>query len=284
MIYLLIVSFIWAFSFGLIKVNLSGIDANLVSFIRLSFSFLSFLPFLRIKGLNLRISGLLFLTGIIQFGLMYIFYLNSFQFLKAYEVALFTILTPLYVTLFNDIFNKKFNSLFFVTSLLAIIGAGIILYSTFNYSEILSGFILVQLSNICFAFGQIFYVRIIKSNNNLKDHQVFPIIYLGAAAITFLITLSSGSLHFKSINCEQWLTLVYLGIVASGLSFFLWNYGAKKTNTGILAVFNNLKTPLAILVSVLFFNENADLVKLILGLFVLITAIIINQKFSEKSI
>ncbi len=284
MIYLLIVSFIWAFSFGLIKVNLSGIDSNLVSFIRLSFSFLSFLPFLRIKGLNLRISGLLFLTGIIQFGLMYIFYLNSFQFLKAYEVALFTILTPLYVTLFNDIFNKKFNSLFFVTSLLAIIGAGIILYSAFNYSEILSGFILVQLSNICFAFGQIFYVRIIKSNNNLKDHQVFPIIYLGAAAITFLITLSSGSLHFKSINCEQWLTLVYLGIIASGLSFFLWNYGAKKTNTGILAVFNNLKTPLAILVSVLFFNENADLIKLILGLFFLITAIIINQKFSEKSI
>lgn len=284
MIYLLIVSFIWAFSFGLIKVNLSGIDSNLVSFIRLSFSFLSFLPFLRIKGLNFRISGLLFLTGIIQFGLMYIFYLNSFQFLKAYEVALFTILTPLYVTLLNDIFNKKFNSLFFVTSLLAIIGAGIILYSAFNYSEILSGFILVQLSNICFAFGQIFYVRIIKSNNNLKDHQVFPIIYLGAAAITFLITLSSGSLHFKSINCEQWLTLVYLGIIASGLSFFLWNYGAKKTNTGILAVFNNLKTPLAILVSVLFFNENADLVKLILGLFVLITAIIINQKFSEKSI
>jgi len=43
MLWLLIVSFIWAFSFGLIKTQLTGLDSALVSFIRLLISFFVFL-------------------------------------------------------------------------------------------------------------------------------------------------------------------------------------------------------------------------------------------------
>jgi len=55
MIYLLIVSLIWAFSFGLIKGQLTGLDANFVAAARLVVSLAAFLPFLRIKQVPSRL-------------------------------------------------------------------------------------------------------------------------------------------------------------------------------------------------------------------------------------
>ena len=57
----------------------------------------------------------------------------------------------------------------------------------------------------------------------------------------------------------QWAVLAYLGIVASGLCFFLWNRGARLVSAGQLAVMNNLKIPLAVAVSLFVFREPANL-------------------------
>ena len=48
---LLIVSFIWAFSFGLIKVRFAGVDPTAVTALRLAFALVLFLPFYRRRGL-----------------------------------------------------------------------------------------------------------------------------------------------------------------------------------------------------------------------------------------
>jgi len=61
------------------------------------------------------------------------------------------------------------------------------------------------------------------------------------------------------------LVLLYLGLLASGVGFFLWNVGATRVEAGILAVFNNVKIPLAVLVSLLFFREHADWLRLLCG-------------------
>src|SRR3972149_6330007 len=111
MIYLLIVSLIWAFSFGLIKGQLTGLDANFVAAARLVVSLAAFLPFLRIKQVTSRLRWRLLVIGAVQFGLMYVAYTYAFQYLQAYEVALFTIFTPLYVTLINDAYQKRFHAI-----------------------------------------------------------------------------------------------------------------------------------------------------------------------------
>ncbi|MBN1114875.1 MAG: EamA family transporter, partial [Oligoflexia bacterium] len=84
MFYLLIASVIWAFSFGLIKGHLTGIDPNFVSFVRLLISFLIFVPFLKLKGLKAKFVLQLLLTGLVEFGLMYISYIYSYRFLQAH--------------------------------------------------------------------------------------------------------------------------------------------------------------------------------------------------------
>ncbi len=282
MIYLLIVSLIWAFSFGLIKGNLVGIDSNFVSFARLLISFLVFLPFLKIKNLERKLVFTLLLIGAVQYGVMYVSYIFAFQFLKAYEVVLFTIFTPIYVVITNDLVEKKFHPFFYLTSLISFVGTAIIVWDKITSDALIVGFLLMQISNIAFAFGQIYYKKSMLKFPKVNDKNIFAILYLGGFIVAFLFSLFSTSYSTLSLSNNQILTILYLGIVASGIGFFLWNYGATLTNTGSLAVFNNLKIPLGIIISVLFFSEEVNIISLLIGGLIVTSALVINEYQIKK--
>ncbi len=278
MIYLLIVAIIWALSFGLIKSQLTNLDSNFVALVRLGISFIIFLPFLRIKKLDSKVTLQLILIGMIQYGLMYISYIYSYQFLLAYQVAIFTIFTPLYVTLINDILIKRFHNFYLLYAGLSVIGTAIIIYTDIFQKDFLLGFTLMQISNICFAFGQVFYKKVMNQNLQLSDKSIFALLYLGAVIITIPFAGFSTDWNHLILEWNQVTTLLYLGIVASGICFFLWNIGARKTDTGTLAVFNNVKIPLAVLFSLLFFGESADVLKLVAGGLIILLALYLNHR------
>ena len=209
---------------------------------------------------------------------MYLAYIYSYQFLKAYEIAVFTILTPLYVTLINDAFQKKFNKLFFITSILSIIGAAVIVYQNFERADFILGFLILQISNLCFAFGQIFYKKIMSGIEDIKDKNIFGFLYLGAVIITFVFSLFSTDYPSLALSNTQIISLIYLGVVASGIGFFLWNYGARKTDAGALAIFNNLKIPLGVAASIFVFGEEGNILKLLIGFIIITGALLINEK------
>jgi drug/metabolite transporter (DMT)-like permease len=283
MLYLLIVSLIWAFSFGLIKGNLTNVDSNFVAFARLLISFFVFLPFLKLDNITTQNRIKLFFVGAIQYGLMYISYLYAFQFLKAYEVVLFTILTPIYVVTINDIIAKKFHPHFYLPSFLALLGVAIIVWQNINSDNILVGFLFMQISNIAFAFGQIYYKRIMNKIIDAKDTSIFALLYLGGFSTALFFTLFTTDFQNISLNSNEIFSILYLGIIASGIGFFLWNYGARKTNTGSLAIFNNLKIPIGIFVSLIFFGEKVNLVNLFLGGLIVTVALGINEYWIYKN-
>ncbi len=283
MLYLFFVSLVWAFSFGLIKDQLAGLDANFVAAARLLLSLLVFLPLLRLRGVSRKNGLRLVLAGAVQYGLMYVTYIYSFRYLQAYQVALFTIFTPLFVTLINDAFRRRFHWASLVATILAIAGTAVVQQGNLFQPDLLRGFLIVQVSNLAFAFGQIYYKEIMRTSPQLKDQNIFGLMYLGgfaAAAIPAAITTPQASF---SLGGEQVLTLVYLGIIASGVCFFLWNVGARKVNAGTLAIFNNLKVPLAVAVSLLFFGEQADIPHLLLGGSILLVALALNEWFVRRA-
>lgn len=274
---LLIASFIWAFSFGLIKKYLGGLDANFVAAVRLALSFLLFLPLLRPRKVSPAMTLRLFLIGMVQFGLMYVFYIQSFRFLAAHQVALFTIFTPLYVAAVDDLLAKRFQPLHFWTALLAVAGTAVIVYSGLETAGLLAGFVLVQASNLCFALGQILYRRLL-AGKEWRDRDGFAWLFLGgtfAAALAMLLVSGPPGLD---LSWSQVLVLLYLGLLASGVGFFLWNVGAGRVSSGLLAVFNNVKIPLAIAVSLLFFREQTDIFRLALGGAAIILALFLNSR------
>lgn len=281
MVELLVVSLIWAFSFGLIKDNLVSVDPNFVAFARLFISLLVFLPFVRLKNVVRKVSLQLMLVGAIQYGLMYITYNLSFHYLKAYEVALFTILTPLYVTVVDNIFQRRFSRLQGITTLLAIAGTAVIKLTGAVQNDIFLGFLIVQVSNLSFAFGQVYYKKVMARAPQLRDRQVFALPYLGAVLLTAFSTTIFGGWSSLKLGSTQILSLLYLGVIASGLGFFLWNYGARKVNNGALAILNNLKIPLAVAVSLLVFGETANITNLLIGGALIVMAFLLNEFFGN---
>jgi carboxylate/amino acid/amine transporter len=276
MLLLLLVSLIWAFSFGLIKGDLTGLPSASVAFIRLAVALAVFAPFLRLRTLRFSDAWKLLVTGAVQYGLMYVAYIHAFSYLKAYEVALFTVLTPIYVTIINDLFERKMNPTAWIAVILAVAGGILIEYRQLSSPELWRGFLLMQSANLCFAFGQIFYRRTMtRLPEPRTDLQVFGLLYLGAA-LTAALAAAGTPWTSLAISAKQAGILIYLGVVASGLGFFLWNIGARRVSSGTLAVFNNLKIPLGILVSVFFFGETADWLRLLGGGALMALALAVN--------
>ena len=126
MLYLLIVSILWGFSFVLIKGTLVSLDSNLVSFVRMLLSFAVFVPFVRLTGVRMSHRLQLMLIGGVQFGLMYVAYVASYQYLPAHVIVVLTTTTPLFVTIFNDLYARKIHRTFFLAALLAVAGGVVI--------------------------------------------------------------------------------------------------------------------------------------------------------------
>lgn len=283
MFFLATVSLIWAFSFGLIKGHLTTIDPSLVAALRLGLAALVFLPFTRLKSCPFPTQILLFGIGALQYGVMYTCYTAAFAYLHAYQVALFTIFTPIFVTIFNDLLSLRFHRRFFTMALLAVIGTGIVLYRDFNATEFHTGFFLLQGANACFAFGQVAYCKVMRGCK-LRDSSIFSLLYLGGFAATLpMLSWASLGEELTRLNFQQWLTLLYLGVLASGLCFFMWNYAARTVSAGVLAVSNNLKIPLAIACSAIFFGEQINFFQLLAGTAIILAALILNPRSRNRA-
>ncbi len=265
MFLLILVSFIWAFSFGLIKGRLAGVDPTAVAVIRLGLALLVFLPFVRWRGLG-RHTAALVAVGSVQFGVMYLLYLRAFAHLQAFEVALFTITTPFFVALLDGALERRFVGRFLLAATLSVAGAAVIVGRKLASPDLLSGVLLVQASNLCFAVGQVGWRRLRpRLDPGVSDASVFGLMYAGAFVLCLLASLATTDWSALPLGGSRVATLVYLGVLASGLCFFWWNKGATQVNAGTLAVFNNVKIPLTVACSLLFFGEQAPVGPLLLG-------------------
>lgn len=266
MVYLLIVSLVWAVSFGLIRGNLTNLDPDVVNAIRLALAAALFAPFLSLQRMSGRLVATCLGIGAIQFACMYFLYTRSYQQLQAHLVALATIMTPLYVTLLADLLDWRLRWRFLLCAMLAVAGTALCLGAGSAVGIPVRGLLLVQGANLCFAIGQIWYRRTVANQADLPDHRAFAWCALGAAALAVLLAIPALARHgFPTLSPAQMGALAYLGVIASGLCFFLWNRGARRVSSGVLAVMNDLKIPLGVLASLVVFGERADAWRLAVG-------------------
>ena len=283
MIYLALVSLLWAFSFGLIGSALSGVDSFFVATVRLGCATLLFLPFLRakeiVRGDRLR----LVVIGAIQFGLMYACYMRAFHYIPSHLVAIFSILTPVYVVIIHNLRKRTFSSRYLLAALLSVLGALAIKAKTIPSGDFWIGFGLMQAAGIAFAYGQVAYRDWKQKNRKMDDRAIFALLAMGGTLCAGLACVMFSDLKNLSVQPEQWKAIIYLGFVASGIGFFLWNKGAGKSNPGTLAAFNNAVVPLAVLCSLFAFGESQSIdlengIRLALGSALILGAVMVGQR------
>lgn len=266
MIFLWAVTVVWAFSFSLIDVYLAGsVDSYVSVFIRVILSLVLFAPLLLRARPGWRAGATLAATGAVQIGLMYLFLFHAYGYLSVPELLLFTIFTPLYVTLIDEVLigRRHVPGRFWLGAGLAVGGAAIIRFGAVS-PDFLTGFALVQAANLCFAAGQVAYKRM-ELGGTVSQVQAFGFFFLGAVLLAGLGVLLFADHARWPTTALQWGVLIWLGLGASGLGYLGWNLGAKRVNTGQLAAMNNVLIPAGILVNFIFWNRDVDWPRLLVG-------------------
>ncbi|MGF1779250.1 carboxylate/amino acid/amine transporter [Vibrio nomapromontoriensis] len=285
MSYLYSVTLLWAFSFSLIGVYLAGqVDSWFSVLMRVVLAAAVFLPFTKFKLVPKTLMAKLMAIGGIQLGLMYCFYYQSFLLLSVPEVLLFTVFTPIYVTLFYDLLKGRFSPWYLVTAAIAVSGAAFIKFAGIN-DNFLMGYLVVQGANLCFAIGQVSYKYVMESETiELPQHSVFGYFYLGATVVATVAFSIFGSFEKLPTTMTQWGILIYLGTIASGLGYFIWNKGACSVNAGALAVMNNLLVPAGLIVNIVIWNRDVDIPRLLIGGGIILLSLIVNERWVKPRV
>ncbi|MCP1675954.1 carboxylate/amino acid/amine transporter [Natronocella acetinitrilica] len=285
MAYLVFVTCLWAFSFSLIGEYLSGrVDSDFAVLSRIVLAGLLFLPFLRIRGVSMPLILGMTLIGALQFGVTYLCLYRSFAYLTVPEVLLFTITTPLFVALIDDGLYRRFSPVALLAASMAVLGAGIIRYDGITEGYII-GFLLLQLANFAFAAGQVGYKHLLlRHPTEVPTYRFFGYFYLGALVIALPAFLLFGDATMLPETSLQWTVIAWLGLAASGVGLFLWNRGACLVDAGTLAVMNNALVPAGLLVNLLIWNRDVDLLRLSLGGFVILASLWVNARFSRHAV
>ena len=276
--YLLVVTAIWAFSFSLIGEYLAGkVDSDLAVLVRVAIAAAIFLPVTLWRGLPQRLLAGFWLAGALQFGVTYLCLYRSFSVLTVPEVLLFTVLTPIYVTLLDDALARRFNPWALVAAAVAV-GGGIIIRFQRLEGDYLLGFLLLQVANATFAAGQVLCRQLLAKYPTTQPlYRFFGHFFLGALVVALPSFLLFGNAARLPQTDVQWGVLVWMGLFATALGMYWWIKGSTQVDAGTLAVMNELHVPAGLLVNLAIWNRDADLPRLALGGAVILTSLWVNR-------
>ncbi len=276
--YLLVVTLIQAFSFSLIGEYLAGhVDSYFAVLVRVLLAGLVFIPLTRWRSVEPAFMRGMLVIGALQFGVTYVCLYLSFRVLTVPEVLLFTILTPLHVTLIEDALNRRFNPWALIAALVAVAGAAVIRFDQIT-AHFLGGFLLLQLANFTYAAGQVMYKHLVARYPSDQPHyRRFGFFYVGALLVVLPAFLLFGKANYLPDASLQWGVLVFLGLVSTALGMYWWNKGACLVQGGTLAVMNNLHVPVGLLLNLLIWNQHEPLGRLALGGLVILGAVWISR-------
>jgi len=276
--HLIAVTLLWAFSFSLIGEYLAGrVDSDFAVLVRVAIAAAVFVPLMRWRGLPRQLVGGFWLAGALQFGITYLCLYRSFTVLTVPEVLLFTVLTPIYVTLLDDALARRFNPWALVAALVAV-GGGILIRFARLEGDYLLGFVLLQIANATFAAGQVLCRRLLaRYPTELPLHRFFGHFFLGALVLTLPVFLLFGNPAKLPSTAVQWGVLVWMGLFATALGMFWWVKGSTRVDAGTLAIMNELHVPAGLVVNLLIWNRDADLPRLAMGGSVILASLWLNR-------
>ena len=243
---LIITTILWAFSFSLIGEYLAGsVDSYFSVLMRVGLAALVFLPFLRTRGQSPRTIVLYMLVGAMQLGIMYLLAFRAYLYLTVSEFLLFTVFTPLYITLIYDLLSgRKLRWGYLLSAALAVLGAAIIRY-----------------------------------DKVMPQHNAFAWFYAGAFIVAVAAWFMLGNPQRLPTTGLQWGILVWLGVVASGLGYFMWNYGATQVDAGTLGIMNNVHVPAGLLVNLAIWQEQPHWPSFIIGALVILASLWVHRRW-----
>ena len=259
-------SVIFGFSFMMSKMALEYVTpVGLIAY-RFLLAFVAFeiLRLTKVIKININRKALISIVLVAIFQPVLYFLFETFGLAKttSAEAGLMIALIPIFVTILSSIILKE-KPVFLQVVFILISVSGVVLIQIFksglNFESSSLGFGLLLLAVISAALFNI------ASRSAAKDHKPHEITYvmmiMGAVSFNgiYLVQLlfeNDLPRYFSNLrNPSVFLPILYLGIIASIIGFFLVNYSLNKLPAHISSVYANISTIVAVIAGAIFLKE-----------------------------
>jgi drug/metabolite transporter (DMT)-like permease len=248
---------VWGSAFAVVKVTLRYAPPFTLLVLRFLIALMVIYPFAYREGFRLSMTiktGLfpLGLTGIaLSYGLSNIGLLYS----TSGNAVLIYAVSPVVTGLLSIIFLKeKVTFQIMAGVLVSIVGV----YIATNIADN-AGAPHVALGNLLLLASMVVYsvyTILVKKKIDTYSSQLLTAVSF-SVGLLFFIPIAAGEIAVKglpSFPFTGFLAVIYLGVIATALAFFLWNYGLREVNATIASVLMNLM-PVVGLVASYFLGE-----------------------------
>lgn len=274
-------SIIFGFSFMFSKILLENITPMGVIAYRFLVAFLVFEILRRTKVIKIKIklkdSFPILIVAIFQPVLYFIFETYGLAKTTSAEAGLMIALIPIFVTILSSIILKEKPRL--IQVLFILVGfMGVVIIQLFkpnlNFEADIFGFILLLFAVISAALFNIASRRASKTH---KPHETtYFMMFLGMVSFNFIYIIqllrnNEINRYFENLfQIEIILPILYLGILASILAFFLVNYTLSKLPAHVSSIYANIATIVSVLAGYFFLQEDLGIHHAIGGILIII--------------
>lgn len=264
---LLVASVLWGANFSVMKSALEEIGPLAFNALRFPLAALALLAILRWRGRRLlpprgdwlKVAAL-GLVGHVGYQLLFIV---GVDLTLAGNASLLIATTPVWVVLLATTFRtERFSPLVFAGAAVALAGAAVLIVGgdeTGGGSSV--GDLLVLGSAVMWALYTAFARRIIKRRGALEITAWT--LWVGAPVLFLAGLPSLIETDLSRISAGAWAEVVYAGLAAVSVAYFLWYQGVRRIGQSRTAVYANLVPVVALIVAWVWLGEVPVLVQLV---------------------
>ncbi len=277
---LIFTTVLWGSTFIITKNIIEDVPKFYYLGIRFFLALIPFLPFLyRFRNFNKKVLFAGVLVGTIYYfsiAIQTVGLETTTAGKGGFITGLNTVIVP-FIAWF--MFKKPIGKRIWIAVALSITGMAFLLLE--GESGIIIGDILVF---FC-AFGFAFYIIYVDRDVKVVDIYLYLIIQLTVITLLSFITsiMMNESFDLFSADLSFWVVLIYMGMIASGLTFLFQNWGQKQIGPAQTAIIFTLEPVFAVLFASVFIGTEIMNIQGIIGGILIFIAIFITVIKNDKS-
>jgi RarD protein len=218
----------------------------------------------------LKQNALLLLLSGAAIGLNWIFLFESYRYTTISNATISYYFAPIFVMILAPwILKEKLTSLKVACIATAMIGLFLVVYTG---SGSTSGAENHAVGILYGLLAAAFYASVILMNKFIKNLSGFELtlVQLMAGAIVLLpYILWQGDLHFAGLDSTSIIFILILGIVHTGLAYFLYFTAIQQLKGQTIAVLSYIDPISAVIIAAIFLSESMTWMQMLGGVFIL---------------
>lgn len=225
----LLITLIWSSTWIVIKGQLGVVPPVWSVSYRFLIAGVTMLAIVRLTGMSLAVGrghGLAALLGLLQFVLNYNFvYFSELYITSGLAAVVFALLVVPNTTLAWLFFGQKVSGRFILGAAVAMAGVGLLFVQEIRNSATPTGDVLVGLGLALLAVLAASASNVMQLGGTMKSVPVAPMLgwaMLYGGLMDSAFAWATAGPPVVETNLSYWLELVYLGVVASALAFWLY--------------------------------------------------------------